>query len=157
MMYIRGHARDYDHWRQTGLTGWGYADVLPYFKKSQSNENGGDAWNGDSGPLHTSPSPPGYPLQRVFVQAAVQAGYPQTSDFNGYQQEGAGMYRLTMRWGVVTALCASVLFALSPLLLTRLAVGHLYLVWTMAVMPWALEDLLQPERSRRRTRKSKLS
>jgi len=63
----------------------------------------------------------------------------------------AGMYRLTVRWGVVTALSASVLFALSPLLLTRLAVGHLYLEWTMAVMPWALEDLLTPERSRRRT------
>jgi choline dehydrogenase len=107
MMYIRGHARDYDQWRQTGLTGWGYADVLPYFKKSQSNENGGDAWNGDSGPLHTSPSPPGYPLQRVFIQAAVQAGYPQTSDFNGYQQEGAGMYRLTIkdgkRWSTANA------------------------------------------------------
>ena len=63
----------------------------------------------------------------------------------------AGMYRLTLRWGTTTALSASVLFALSPLLLTRLAVGHLYLEWTMAVMPWALEDLLRPDRSRRRT------
>jgi hypothetical protein len=63
----------------------------------------------------------------------------------------AGMYRLTARWGAITALGASVLFALSPLVLTRLAVGHLYLVWTMAVMPWALDDLLHPARSRRRT------
>jgi len=107
MMYIRGHARDYDHWRQTGLTGWGYADVLPYFKRSQNNENGGDAWNGEGGPLHVSPSPPGYPLQKVFIQAAVQAGYPQTRDFNGYQQEGAGTYSLTIkdgkRWSTANA------------------------------------------------------
>jgi choline dehydrogenase len=107
MIYIRGHARDYDHWRQTGLNGWGYADVLPYFKKAQNNERGGDAWNGEGGPLHTSPSPPGYPLQRVFVQACKQAGYPLTDDFNGYQQEGAGMYRLTIkdgkRWSTANA------------------------------------------------------
>ena len=60
-----------------------------------------------AGPLHISPSPPGYPLQRVFMQAAVQAGYPQTSDFNGYQQEGAGMYQLTIkdgkRWSTANA------------------------------------------------------
>jgi choline dehydrogenase len=107
MIYIRGHARDYDQWRQTGLEGWGYADVLPYFKKAQHNERGGDAWNGVGGPLHTSPSPPGYPLQRVFVQACKQAGYPLTDDFNGYQQEGAGMYRLTIkdgkRWSTANA------------------------------------------------------
>ncbi len=107
MIYIRGHARDYDHWRQMGLDGWGYADVLPYFKKAQHNERGGDAWNGEGGPLHTSPSPPGYPLQRVFVQACAQAGYPLTDDFNGYQQEGAGMYRLTIkngkRWSTANA------------------------------------------------------
>jgi choline dehydrogenase len=107
MVYIRGHARDYDQWRQTGLEGWGYADVLPYFKRSQNNERGGDAWNGEGGPLHTTPAPPGYPLQRVFVQACRQAGYPLTSDFNGYQQEGAGMYRHTIkdgkRWSTANA------------------------------------------------------
>ncbi len=107
MIYIRGHARDYDQWRQSGLSGWGYADVLPYFKKAQSNERGGDAWNGEGGPLHTSPAPAGFPLQRVFVQACKQAGYPLTSDFNGYQQEGAGMYRLTIkdgkRWSTANA------------------------------------------------------
>jgi choline dehydrogenase len=107
MMYVRGHARDYDHWRQTGLTGWGYADVLPYFKRAQNNENGGDAWNGEGGPLHVSPSPPGYPLHKVFIQAAVQAGYPRTRDFNGHQQEGAGIYNLTIkdgkRWSTANA------------------------------------------------------
>ncbi len=107
MIYIRGHARDYDHWRQLGLNGWGYADVLPYFKRAQHNENGGDAWNGEGGPLHVSRAPPGYPLQKVFIHAAVQAGYPQTSDFNGYQQEGAGIYNLTIkdgtRWSTANA------------------------------------------------------
>ena len=100
MMYIRGHARDYDHWRQLGLNGWGYADVLPYFKRSQNNELGGDAYNGEGGPLHVSRSPPGYPLQKVFIRATEQAGYPVTSDFNGYQQEGAGTYSLTIKDGV---------------------------------------------------------
>lgn len=99
MMYIRGHARDYDQWRQMGLTGWGYADVLPYFKKSQHNDSGGDAWNGEGGPLHVTRSPAGYPLQKVFVQAAAQAGFPVTRDFNGYQQEGAGIYSATIKDG----------------------------------------------------------
>ncbi|HRP10310.1 MAG TPA: choline dehydrogenase [Terricaulis sp.] len=107
MLYIRGHARDYDQWRQMGLDGWGYADVLPYFKKSQHNERGADAWNGEGGPLNVTPAPPGYPLQRVFVQACRQAGYPVTDDFNGYQQEGAGMYRMTIkdgkRWSTANA------------------------------------------------------
>jgi choline dehydrogenase len=107
MMYVRGHARDYDQWRQTGLSGWGYGDVLPYFKRSQQHEDGGDAWNGESGPLYVSRAPPGYPLQKMFVQAAAQAGYPTTRDFNGYQQEGAGTYHLTVkngvRWSAATA------------------------------------------------------
>ena len=99
MMYIRGHARDYDQWRQMGLPGWSYREVLPYFKRSQHHEDGGDAWNGDSGPLYVSRSPPGYPLQKAFLQAAVEAGYPATRDFNGYQQEGAGTYHLTIKDG----------------------------------------------------------
>ncbi len=99
MLYIRGHARDYDHWRQTGLSGWGYADVLPYFKRSQHSEHGGDAWNGEGGPLWVSRAPAGYPLHKVFIQAAAQAGYPTTGDFNGYQQEGAGPYDVTIKNG----------------------------------------------------------
>jgi choline dehydrogenase len=99
MLYVRGHARDYDQWRQTGLDGWGYADVLPYFKRAQHNEDGGDAWNGEGGPLHVSRAPAGYPLQKMFIQACAQAGYPVTRDFNGYQQEGAGTYHLTIKKG----------------------------------------------------------
>ncbi len=99
MLYIRGHARDYDHWRQTGLSGWGYADVLPYFKRSQHRADGADAWNGEGGPLWVSRPPPGYPLHKAFIQAAAQAGYPVTKDFNGYQQEGAGPYDATIKNG----------------------------------------------------------
>ncbi len=107
MLYIRGHARDYDHWRQTGLTGWGYADVLPYFKRAQHREDGGDAWNGEGGPLWVSRAPAGYPLHKAFIQASAQAGYPVTKDFNGYQQEGAGPYDATIkngqRWSAAAA------------------------------------------------------
>ncbi|WP_395647855.1 choline dehydrogenase [Terricaulis sp.] len=99
MIYIRGHARDYDQWRQMGLTGWGYADVLPYFKRAQHHEDGGDAWNGEGGPLWVSRGPPGHPIYRAFIQAGAEANYPVTRDFNGYQQEGVGPYHLTIRDG----------------------------------------------------------
>jgi choline dehydrogenase len=107
MIYIRGHARDYDQWRQMGLTGWGYADVLPYFKRAQHHEDGADAYNGESGPLWVSRGAPGNPLYKAFIQAGMQAGYPATRDFNGYQQEGVGPYHLTIkdgeRWSAAAA------------------------------------------------------
>ncbi|HRE42853.1 MAG TPA: choline dehydrogenase [Terricaulis sp.] len=107
MIYIRGHARDYDQWRQMGLEGWGYADVLPYFKKAQHHEDGADTWNGESGPLWVSRGPPGNPLYKAFIQAGAQAGFPVTRDFNGYQQEGLGPYHLTIkdgeRWSAAAA------------------------------------------------------
>ncbi|MBI1251014.1 MAG: choline dehydrogenase [Alphaproteobacteria bacterium] len=99
MIYIRGHARDYDQWRQLGLNGWSYADVLPYFKRSEHLETGGDSWHGQDGPLWVSRAPPGHPLFKAFIQAGVAAGYPRTRDFNGYQQEGVGPYHLTIKDG----------------------------------------------------------
>jgi choline dehydrogenase len=99
MIYIRGHARDYDQWRQMGLTGWGYADVLPYFKKSESLEGGGDAWHGGSGPLKVSKASSPNPIYSATIQAGVQAGHAQTKDFNGFQQEGFGPYQLTIHDG----------------------------------------------------------
>jgi choline dehydrogenase len=99
MIYIRGHARDYDQWRQMGLTGWGYGDVLPYFKRSESLEGGGDAWHGAEGPLHISKAHSKNPIYSSFIAAGVQAGHKQTSDFNGFQQEGFGPYQLTIRDG----------------------------------------------------------
>ncbi len=99
MIYIRGHARDYDQWRQMGLTGWAYADVLPYFKRAEHLETGGDPWHGEDGPLWVSRAPPGHPLFKAFIQAGREAGYPVTRDFNGYQQEGFGTYQLTIKDG----------------------------------------------------------
>ena len=99
MIYIRGHARDYDHWRQLGLTGWGFADVLPYFKRSEGNENGGDDFHGGNGPLGVSNPEDSSPLFRAFVEAGKQAGHRFTKDFNGPQQEGVGPYQLTIKDG----------------------------------------------------------
>jgi choline dehydrogenase len=99
MVYIRGHARDFDHWRQMGLEGWGFADVLPYFKRSECYERGGDAFRGDSGPLWVSRGKSEIPLFSAYVKAGAQAGHPVTEDFNGAQQEGVGFYDLTIKDG----------------------------------------------------------
>ena len=99
MIYIRGHARDYDRWRQMGCEGWSFADVLPYFKRAETNENGGDEFHGGVGPLHVSNGRSTNPLFRAFVQAGTEAGFPQTSDFNGPKQEGFGPYQMTIREG----------------------------------------------------------
>ena len=99
MVYIRGHARDYDLWRQMGLTGWGYADVLPYFKRAEDFEGGADGYHGAGGPLHVSKAASKNPIYGGFIEAGVAAGYRRTSDFNGYQQEGFGPYQLTIKNG----------------------------------------------------------
>jgi len=99
MVYIRGHARDYDQWRQMGLGGWGYADVLPYFKRAESFEGGADAWHGGEGPLHVSKAASANPIYRASIEAGRQAGYPLTDDFNGFRQEGFGPYQLTIKDG----------------------------------------------------------
>lgn len=99
MIYIRGHARDYDQWRQMGLTGWGYADVLPYFRRAETFEGGADAWHGGEGPLYVSKAASPNPIYKASIEAGRQAGYPLTDDFNGFQQEGFGPYQLTIRDG----------------------------------------------------------
>jgi len=99
MIYIRGHARDYDLWRQTGLTGWGYSDVLPYFKRAESFEGGADAYHGADGPLHVSKASSKSPVFSGFIAAGAAAGYRRTNDFNGFQQEGFGPYQLTIKDG----------------------------------------------------------
>jgi choline dehydrogenase len=99
MIYIRGHARDYDQWRQMGLTGWGYSDVLPYFKRAEHFEGGADAYHGAGGPLHISKASSKNPVYRAFIEAGAEAGYLRTADFNGYQQDGFGPYQLTIRNG----------------------------------------------------------
>jgi choline dehydrogenase len=99
MIYIRGHAGDYDQWGQMGLKGWDYASVLPYFKKSETLDKGEDAFHGGSGPLNVSSSPMSSPIYRAFIKAGEQAGYARTDDFNGAQQEGFGPYQRTIHKG----------------------------------------------------------
>ncbi len=107
MIYIRGHARDYDQWRQMGLEGWGFGDVLPYFKRAEGNENGANKFHGGEGPLAVSNGRSKLPLFKAYIEAGAQAGFPVTSDFNGFQQEGFGPYQLTVkngrRWSTAAA------------------------------------------------------
>ena len=99
LVYIRGQREDYDHWRQLGNVGWSYQDVLPYFRKSEDQQNGADEYHGVGGPLAVSnPSDP-HPLCEAFIEAAVQSGYPRTKDFNGLNHEGFGYLQLTTRNG----------------------------------------------------------
>ncbi|MGB0571304.1 MAG: GMC family oxidoreductase [Alphaproteobacteria bacterium] len=97
MIYIRGHSRDYDLWRQLGLAGWSYADVLPYFKRAEGNVRGGDAFHGGDGPLAVSDAAHDHSLFDAFVAAGSQAGYPTNNDFNGPEQEGFGRYQFNIR------------------------------------------------------------
>jgi choline dehydrogenase len=100
MVYIRGHARDYDLWAQAGLTGWRYEDVLPYFRRAEDHLHGGDEYHGAGGPLAVfQPDPARSPLASAFIEAAVQAGYPLSPDVNGAQQEGFGRIDRTTRKG----------------------------------------------------------
>ena len=108
MVYIRGHALDYEGWAEdAGLANWSYADCLPYFRKSETRAKGGDAYRGDAGPLHVSTGAGNNPLYKAFVDAGVQAGYPYTEDMNGYQQEGLGPMDMTVhkgrRWSTAMA------------------------------------------------------
>ena len=99
MIYIRGHARDYDQWRQMGLSGWSYAEVLPYFKKAEDNARGSDEFHAQSGPLHVMDLQSPHALNQAFIQAGVDAGFQANPDFNGPWQEGFGLYQVTQRAG----------------------------------------------------------
>ncbi|XP_075039344.1 choline dehydrogenase, mitochondrial [Mixophyes fleayi] len=107
MVYIRGHAEDYNRWNAQGATGWDYSHCLPYFKKAQAHELGPDQYRGGSGPLHVSRGRTNHPLHQAFIEAAKQAGYPFTEDMNGFQQEGVGWMDMTVykgqRWSVASA------------------------------------------------------
>ncbi|MEM1306806.1 MAG: choline dehydrogenase, partial [Pseudomonadota bacterium] len=111
MIYVRGHAQDYEHWRQSGAEGWAYADVLPYFKRMEHWHDGGHggdpAWRGTDGPLHVTRGKRDNPLVTAFVEAGAQAGYPVTGDYNGAQQEGFGPFDMTVwkghRWSAANA------------------------------------------------------
>jgi choline dehydrogenase len=99
LLYVRGQHEDYDRWRQHGNSGWGYDDVLPYFKKAEDQQRGPDDFHGAGGPLPVSDWRQGDPLSEAFVQAAAQTGIPVNPDFNGASQEGAGFFQTTTRRG----------------------------------------------------------
>ncbi|XP_078468274.1 choline dehydrogenase, mitochondrial isoform X3 [Lampetra planeri] len=100
MVYIRGHALDYDTWEHDhGARGWSYAHCLPYFRRAQSHALGADPYRGGDGPLHVSRATPGDPLHEAFLEAAAQAGHHITGDMNGYRQEGFGWMDRTIHQG----------------------------------------------------------
>ncbi|MFQ5784232.1 MAG: GMC family oxidoreductase [Alphaproteobacteria bacterium] len=99
LIYVRGQPRDYDHWRQLGNAGWGWDDVLPYFRKSEDQQRGADDLHGAGGPLGVSDLADDREICRAYVAAAVEAGLPYNPDFNGAVQDGVGYYQLTSRRG----------------------------------------------------------
>ncbi|MEP3786987.1 choline dehydrogenase [Ascidiaceihabitans sp.] len=111
MVYVRGHARDFDHWAESGADGWAYADVLPYYKRMETWDDGGHGgdpeWRGTDGPLHVTRGPRENPLFKAFVEAGKQAGYEATDDYNGQKQEGFGPMEQTVhkgrRWSAANA------------------------------------------------------
>jgi choline dehydrogenase len=109
MVYVRGHAKDYDTWEEMGAQGWSFSDVLPYFKRMESwhGDEGDAEWRGTDGPLHITRGPRKNPLFNAFIKAGQQAGYPTTADYNGATQEGFGAMEATIwkgrRWSAANA------------------------------------------------------
>ncbi len=108
MVYVRGHAKDFDEWQTHGAEGWHYQNCLPYFRKAEKWAFGGDEYRGDQGPLGVNNgNQMQNPLYRAFIEAGVQAGYLQTEDYNGAQQEGFGAMHMTVhkgrRWSTANA------------------------------------------------------
>ncbi|OYR19509.1 choline dehydrogenase [Brucella thiophenivorans] len=107
MVYVRGHARDYDHWSESGAQGWSFADVLPYFKRMENSHGGQNGWRGTNGPMHIQRGRRDNPLFKAFVDAGQQAGFEVTDDYNGEKQEGFGPMEQTIhngrRWSAANA------------------------------------------------------
>ncbi|MEO0580778.1 MAG: choline dehydrogenase [Bacteroidota bacterium] len=99
MIYIRGHKLDYDHWAKLGNEGWGYDDILPYFKKSIHQERGADDYHGVNGPQNVADVREPFPMSKAFIKAGEELGYKQNPDFNGKEQDGFGMYQVTQKDG----------------------------------------------------------
>jgi choline dehydrogenase len=99
MIYIRGNRVDFDRWRALGNDGWGFDEVLPYFKKAENQERGADSFHGTGGPLNVADLRSINPLSRAFVAAGAELGFPLNEDFNGARQEGFGFYQVTQKGG----------------------------------------------------------
>ncbi|WP_454848533.1 choline dehydrogenase [Rhizobium binxianense] len=107
MVYVRGHAEDFNRWEELGAQGWAYADVLPYFKRMEHSHGGEEGWRGTDGPLHVQRGVVRNPLFRAFVEAGREAGFETTEDYNGSKQEGFGLMEQTifrgLRWSAASA------------------------------------------------------
>jgi choline dehydrogenase len=107
MVYVRGHARDFDIWEEMGAKGWAFKHVQPYFKRMENAHGGEEGWRGTSGPMHIKRGSRLNPLYQAFIEAGRQAGYPVTADYNGHQQEGFGPMEMTVhngfRWSAANA------------------------------------------------------
>ncbi|HET7411376.1 MAG TPA: choline dehydrogenase [Pararhizobium sp.] len=107
MVYVRGHAEDFNYWAESGATGWAYADVLPYFKRQETSHGGEEDWRGVKGPLHVQRGKVANPLFKAFIEAGHQAGFELTEDYNGSKQEGFGLMEQTIhngqRWSAADA------------------------------------------------------
>jgi choline dehydrogenase len=116
MVFVRGHAADFDRWEAAGAKGWAFKDVLPYFKRMETahlngsgahSDNGAEGWRGKDGPVHVTRGKMTNPLYRAFTDAGVEAGYPFTADYNGTKQEGFGPMEMTVwkgrRWSTANA------------------------------------------------------
>jgi choline dehydrogenase len=119
LVYVRGNALDYEHWEAQGATGWGYRQLLPYFRRAERRADGADTYRGGAGKLHTRYGALTNPLHQAWLTAARNAGYPLTADINGFQQEGFGRLDMTVggaaapptltcarRWAVTAWRCA---------------------------------------------------
>jgi choline dehydrogenase-like flavoprotein len=111
MLYVRGHRYDYDTWRDLGNKGWGYDDVLGFFKKSEDNQRGASQFHAVGGPLTVSDPVSVHPVLDAWIEAAQYAGHPWNPDFNGAEQEGVGRYQVTQRGGLR---CSSAVAFLDP-------------------------------------------
>ena len=107
MVYVRGHAHDFDTWEAMGAKGWAYKHVAPYFKRMESSHGGEEGWRGVDGPMHVKRGDKLNPLYQAFIEAGREAGYPVTQDYNGQQQEGFGAMEMTVhngfRWSAANA------------------------------------------------------
>ncbi|MBB3659595.1 choline dehydrogenase [Rhizobium sp. BK650] len=107
MVYVRGHAEDYNRWEALGARGWAYADVLPYFKRMENSKGGEEGWRGTDGPLHVQRGVMKNPLFHAFIAAGREAGFETTEDYNGSKQEGFGLMEQTIyhgrRWSAANA------------------------------------------------------
>ncbi len=137
MVFIRGHALDFEGWQQAGCPGWGYADVLPYFKRMETYGGGRDSYRGDTGPLHVHRAKPRDPLTLAFIKAGEEAGYPTTDDISGYCQEGFGVSDRTVfkgeRWSTARAYLDPVRKRSNLTIKTQTQVQHVIFEGTKAI------------------------